>query len=974
MAVYLKIKNPALISGNGLVIRQKQFKYLFACLGLICLCLLNLSADAQHKNDLADLELFNKYVEKKDPDLSQLNRIADLLPEYDYRYVSLSAGAGKELKRLIEGHHQEKVKDIFFVASDTTDLAGVFVLLQQFPNLEALHFYDDGEGKVARKYQLPAELLNFSKLKFLKISGGMNMDVSDTFEKLRKMPALRGVDLLEYEPPVPSGSVLPDQLTFVNLSTPQLLNLDIRHAVWRMVKVEQRGYADPKDETLLEKLAVLNTVEILSFQFCFVRDGAVFKKFTKLNQLKIQPTLEKGIEFVKSLSVLTHLKTLAIYGISDSTQSFSDLDKFVHLESLDLRWTSRFRSHPEELMSIGKLTGLRSLSMQSCHLSVCPDFFKSLRKLESLTLKWNIEKWNQQTSFAFPDGMYRLPELKTLVIWRTISALPSLQHLRKLETLDLSYNNLQLVPEGLTELKYLKKLLLTGNRLADAQNLAWVNLRNMETIDFSRNQIAAFPDGVQHLRQLKFLNLSGNKINSFPSLDDARYQLEVLILDGNPLRSLPENIHNYYNLKSLSAANCGLGMLPAGLGELSQLRYLNLEGNNLKTLPVGLEANLNLRDIILKNNKEMDEQSVYRVVLGSPKKQFVRANLENIGLKILPAGVPWEKLEVVLDLGNNQLKTLPVEMTRMKWFNVVLKNNPLSVDTAFANKGISSVADAKVLLEEFGYKPEGLNVSNKELAVSMSNTVGWLVADSCFVKAVAYAQKAKALDAKAYEENIDWLSIGIARFKTGDYQHAITDLQTYQSKAVYRSWWRTRMAKETEAALAESYRKLGKKRKAADSYALFAEKGLSVESTLNAALSYQELGELVLSKLYFDSAAARSGREYLKSPGFKEFYIYNHAEILLMAERPDEVLKMFETEDPKISDYNPAYKAYLQTAALLLKGGVDYSKLRNDYIGRIAKNGKVRDWNYDKFNRWIKYSGRPDKEKQRLYEFEALNN
>jgi hypothetical protein len=105
----------------------------------------------------------------------------------------------------------------------------------------------------------------------------------------------------------------------------------------------------------------------------------------------------------------------------------------------------------------------------------------------------------------------------------------------------------------------------------------------------------------------------------------------------------------------------------------------------------------------------------------------------------------------------------------------------------------------------------------------------------------------------------------------------------------------------------------------------------------------------------------------------KGLNIYNYAEILLMAEKPDMMLKLFADEDPKVSGYNPAYRDYLIAAASLMINPNNYKSIKEDYIIKVAKNGKIKDWNYDNFNRWIKASGRSTKEKRQLSELEALN-
>ncbi|ATP56043.1 hypothetical protein CPT03_06010 [Pedobacter ginsengisoli] len=921
-----------------------------------------------------DSVLFYKYIEKPEYELSFLNKLTNPIPELDYQHINLDGAALRYLNEVIRNHKQANVVSIFFAVNDTINIAKVFSLLQQFPNLEALSFYDNGQNSIKSKYRLPEEILTLSNLKFFSISGAENLDAHDTFDKLHKMPSLRGVDLLEYKQKIPDNSVLPNQITFVMLSTPQLLSLDIEHAVWQMAKIEQKGDIDSKDETLLEKLAKISTLKMLDFKFCYIKDGAVFKKFSKLNSLRINPILAKDAEFIKSLSALTELKELAIYGPFDTSHTFSGLEKLKNLESLSLRWITRFKNHPYELIGIRGLTKLRSLNIQSCDLSGCPDFFKPLVKLESVILRWNTEKWTQNSSFSLPASLYQLPELKTLIIWKTISDMPPLINLPKLQILDLSYNNLQRIPEEIANIKNLKALLVSGNQLKDISKLRWANLTTLESLDLSQNQITQFPEGVQYLHRLKHLFFSRNKITSFPALDMGKYQLKKLSVDNNPLQNLPANIDRYQDLQELSASKCGLESLPNGIGNLKQLEDLYVDGNNLKTLPKGLANNLNLHNLNLNNNSKMDEQSICNVVFANAKKQPLIVNLANTGLKILPADAPWEKLELILDLSNNQLKTLPVEMTKMKWFNITLKNNPLAIDTGFISRGILNAADAKIVFEELGYKPTALKVTNSELVISMSNAVAWLYADSSFKKAVEFAKKAKDLDSANYEKNVYWFAIGMSRYKTKDYKNAITDLNKNLENSIYKTWWHTLGAKQNEAALAESYRILGDKTKAAEIHALFANKNSRTESFLNAALSYMELGELSLSKRYFDSAVSKSRGNYLKYPNLKDIHIYNYAEILIMAEKPDEVLNMFKSEDPKIFKFNLANADYLETIALLMKYPADYKKLKNDYLKKLEKNGKVTDWDYSNFNRWIKYSNRSEKEKQQLSEIEVLNN
>jgi tetratricopeptide (TPR) repeat protein len=259
------------------------------------------------------------------------------------------------------------------------------------------------------------------------------------------------------------------------------------------------------------------------------------------------------------------------------------------------------------------------------------------------------------------------------------------------------------------------------------------------------------------------------------------------------------------------------------------------------------------------------------------------------------------------------------------------------------------------------------------MATSMSTAINILTFYKNFNNAVRYAKKAKILDEVAFEKNVDKQSLGIALYHTKNYRQAIEMLEG-DKKSNYKFLWNARMSDASEAALANSYDMIGNKRKAAETHAYFAtsRKG-SLESSVSAAIGFLELNDLASSKKHFEDALALSKADFDKYENLKDIYIYNYAEILLMAEKPETVLTLFAEEDPKISAYNPSYRDYLMAVALLMINPKNYASIKNDYMKKLAKNGKIKGWNYDTFNYWIKASKRSVIEKQQIHEFELLN-
>eukprot|EP01039_Chlorochromonas_danica_P007672 gene7672-8479_t len=91
---------------------------------------------------------------------------------------------------------------------------------------------------------------------------------------------------------------------------------------------------------------------------------------------------------------------------------------------------------------------------------------------------------------------------------------------RKVQRLDISYNNLTQCPRELRDLVSLEDLSLRGNQLVD------------------------LPSWIAHLPHLKRLDAALNQIESLPEAVEDMLQLEEVLLDGNPcLQSLAPHSH-----------------------------------------------------------------------------------------------------------------------------------------------------------------------------------------------------------------------------------------------------------------------------------------------------------------------------------------------------------------------------------------------------------------------------------------------
>lgn len=91
------------------------------------------------------------------------------------------------------------------------------------------------------------------------------------------------------------------------------------------------------------------------------------------------------------------------------------------------------------------------------------------------------------------------------------ACLPSeISQLKKLETLSLNGNRIQMLPPSLGQLKALRTLSLSGNQISEFPS-GLGSLRNLDLLDLSRNKIQNVPLEVSELQAIE-INLNQNQV------------------------------------------------------------------------------------------------------------------------------------------------------------------------------------------------------------------------------------------------------------------------------------------------------------------------------------------------------------------------------------------------------------------------------------------------------------------------------
>ena len=192
------------------------------------------------------------------------------------------------------------------------------------------------------------------------------------------------------------------------------------------------------------------------------------------------------------------------------------------LKSLDLS-NNKFTSIPLEL---GQLTQLRLLNVSHNNISALTEeqivrVFHQLHRLEHLDLNHN----RIQVLPAFFFGQPESPPLQSLKL------------------LYLAHNNIQAVPETISNLKELVVLDLSHNALTSVPGEALAVLHaTLEELKLEYNTISQVPEALASLEKLTLLYMDHNKIQGFPGAIFKRTRVKTVSLEDNPitLRQLME--------------------------------------------------------------------------------------------------------------------------------------------------------------------------------------------------------------------------------------------------------------------------------------------------------------------------------------------------------------------------------------------------------------------------------------------------
>uniref|UniRef100_H3CUD3 Multifunctional ROCO family signaling regulator 1 n=1 Tax=Tetraodon nigroviridis TaxID=99883 RepID=H3CUD3_TETNG len=275
-----------------------------------------------------------------------------------------------------------------------------------------------------------------------------------------------------------------------------------------------------------------------------------------------------------------------------------------------------------------------------------------------------------------PDGLgSTLNNLRILVLRRNrFTAVPrAVLELGQLVELDMSHNCLRSLSEGLAQLKRLKKLCISHNKIPLPLQTGALQL--LEELDISFNELHEIPRSFSGLTNLRTLDVDHNKLNQFPPEILSLGSLEELDCSGNKFENLPADIMKLKFLKILWLSSLHIPSLPDTFCQLHNLESLMLDGNNLTSLPANFSQLQRLKMINLSSNKFESFPEVIFSITGLEELYLSRNKLTHIPEEI----GHLEKLDN-LWLDNNNITYLPDSIVDLEMLEeLVLQGNQIAI-------------------------------------------------------------------------------------------------------------------------------------------------------------------------------------------------------------------------------------------------------------------------------------------------------
>ncbi|CAL9019467.1 unnamed protein product [Prunus brigantina] len=256
--------------------------------------------------------------------------------------------------------------------------------------------------------------------------------------------------------------------------------------------------------------------------------------------------------------------------------------------------------------------------------------------------------------------------------------------------------------------------------------------KSLEQLDLSICiKLERFPEIMDKVESLNGLDISRTAIKELPASIGNLIGLTSLGLSGCPIKELPASIGNLIGLTSLGLSGCPIKELPASIGNLIALTSLDLSGCPIKELPAPIGNLIGLTSLGLSGCPIKELPASIGNLIG-----LTSLGLSGCPIKELPASIGNLLALTSLDLSGCPIKELPASignllaLTSLDLCECPIKELPASIGNliALTSLGLSG-CPIKELPASIGnlIALTSLGLSGcpiKELPASIGNLIG----------------------------------------------------------------------------------------------------------------------------------------------------------------------------------------------------------------------------------------------------------
>ncbi len=314
-----------------------------------------------------------------------------------------------------------------------------------------------------------------------------------------------------------------------------------------------------------------------------------------------------------------------------------------------------------------------------------PERFFSMKSALKKPLEVKVLDLSEQNLRILPKDILKLPNLEELSLgsnpkldFREVFDL--LAQLGKLKFLDLQNSELKVIPDNISNLKSLEILWLDDNFIEEFPE-PLKRMENLKELKLFSNKIAQLAFQPGDLPNLETIDLCYNQFTQFPVELSTLTNLKSIIIWYNYIEFIPEGINQFEKLEEINLENNRLRFIPEQFSNLDSLKVLSLRFNQLSSEGIApLYKLAGLEDIDLEGN-----QIVALSKEVANWKQMKRFSISENPIKGLP--LEFRQLEKLEQIGFGQLQyfnwestfsilsTLP-NLRRVGMFRMNLKQMP----------------------------------------------------------------------------------------------------------------------------------------------------------------------------------------------------------------------------------------------------------------------------------------------------------